>query len=307
MKVLVVGPGAMGTLFAGLMAQAGNEVWLLGRRAEVVETIRREGVTIVRDGRAERIARVRATLNAAEVGSVDLVVVFVKSYSTQQAARDALPAVGKDTVVLTLQNGLGNVQAIASSVGREKVIAGVTAHGATLISPGVTRHAGAGETAIGELDGRVTPRLRNVAEALTRSTIAVELSECVDCLIWGKLIVNAGINPLTAILRVLNGQLLERPGARSVMASAAREAAEVARAEGVVLPFDDPVARVEEVCRLTASNRSSMLQDVERGVQTEVDHINGAIVSRAESLGIPTPVNWTLTNLVKSLGTPSAG
>jgi 2-dehydropantoate 2-reductase len=291
----------MGTLFAGLLVQGGHEVWLLGRRAEVVETIAEDGVTIERAGRPERTIPVRAVLSASGAGTVDLVLIFVKAYSTLQATRDALPAVGEGTVVLTLQNGLNNIETIASVVGRERVIAGVTAHGATLLSPGVTRHAGEGETSIGELDGATTPRLLRVAEALSQSGIKVDLSPCVGCLIWGKLVVNSGINALTAILKVQNGRLIETPEVRSVMAAAAREAAAVASRAGMELPYEDPVARVEEVCRLTAANRSSMLQDMDRGVRTEVDYINGAIVREGDRLGVATPVNWTLARLVQSI------
>lgn len=301
MRVLVVGPGAMGTLFAGLLVGGGHDVWLLGRRAEVVEAIAEDGVTIERTGRPERIIPVRSTLAASDAGKVDLVLIFVKAYSTLQATRDALPAVGEGTVVLTLQNGLNNIETIASVVGKERVIAGVTAHGATLLSAGVTRHAGAGETTIGELDGSTTPRLMRVAQALRLSSVGVEISSCVNCLIWGKLVVNCGINALTAILRVQNGRLTRTEETRSLMATAALEASAVAGAAGISLPYDDPVARVAEVCRLTAANRSSMLQDVDRGVRTEVDYINGAIVREGDRLGVATPVNWTLTQLVKSI------
>lgn len=300
MKILVVGPGAMGTLFAGLLASGGHEVWLLGRRPEVVSTLVEHGATILR-AEASRSVPVHATLNAAEAGIADLVVIFVKSYSTLQATKDALPAIGGGTIVLTLQNGLNNIETIASVVGREKVIAGVTAHGATLLNPGTTRHAGEGETAIGELDGRETERLRRVAGALRQGGIAVETSGAVDSLVWGKLVVNAAINPLTAILRVRNGELLEREETRAVLAAAASEAAAVARAKGIPLPYDDPVERTTAVCLLTAANRSSMLQDVERGVQTEVDYINGAIVREGGALGVPAPVNWTLSQLVKAM------
>lgn len=300
MKVLVVGPGAMGTLFSGMLAFGGHEVWLLGRRTEVVAAIAREGVTVVR-GDTRRTVRVNPTVRAGDAGPAELVIVFVKGYDTLQACKDALPSVGPETVVLTLQNGLDNVETIASVVGRDKVLAGVTAHGATLLGPGLVRHAGEGETAIGELDGRETDRLRRVAAAFRRAGIEVELSQAVDSLIWGKLVVNAAINPLTALLRVPNGELLAREDARRLMRAAALEAVAVAQALGIPLPYPDPVERVETVCRLTASNRSSMLQDVDRGIQTEIDLINGAVAREGESHGVPTPVNWTLTHLVRAL------
>lgn len=299
MKVVVVGPGAMGTLFAGLLAAGGHQVWLLGRRREVVEAIQRDGVAIVSARRRRRI-RVAATLDAREIGPADLVLMCVKSYDTLEASKDALPVLGPETPVLTLQNGLNNVETIASVVGRERTMAGVTAHGATLLGPGLVRHGGEGETALGELDGRDTERLRRVVEAFRQAGIATEVSSSVGSLVWGKLVVNASINPLTALLKVRNGQLLALPETRDLMAALAREAAAVAQKLGKVLPYDDPVERVETVCRLTASNRSSMLQDLERGTPTEIDYINGAVVGQGEAVGVPTPVNWTLTQLVRA-------
>jgi len=300
LKVLVVGPGAMGTLFSGLLAAGGHDVWLLGRRREVIESIAREGVTWVRGG-DRRTVRVNATLDASEAWPVELVLMFVKAYDTLQASKDALPSMGPDTVALTLQNGLNNVGAIASVVGEDRVIAGVTSCGATLLSPGLVRHGGEGETAIGELHGRETERLRRVAGAFGQAGIAVELSQSVASLIWGKLIVNAAINPVTALLRIRNGQLMARQETRDLIKAIALEGAAVARARHVPLPYDDPVSRVEAVCQLTASNRSSMLQDVDNGKQTEIDHINGAIAREGRALGVPTPVNWTLVQLVKAL------
>ncbi len=302
-----MGPGAIGNLFAGMLAAGGNEVWLLGRRAEVVETINREGVTIEQVWKGSTLrSPVRATLDAGEAGEVDLVLMCVKSTSTLQATRNALPAVGDRTVVLTLQNGIGNVDVMASVVGRERVLAGVTVNGVTLVGPGVVRHAAMGETTIGELDGRVTERLERVAETFRQAGISVAVSSSVDSLIWAKLVSNASMNPLAALLRVRNGQLLERPDARELLGALAREVAAVAEAKGVRLPFPDPVAKVEGICRTMATNKMSMLQDVERGAPTEIDFINGAVVREGQAVGVPTPVNWTVTRLVKAMTTPSS-
>ncbi len=295
-----MGPGAMGTLFSGMLALGGHEVWLLGRRPDVVAAIAREGVTLVQGERKQRVM-VRATARAEDAGPSDLVIIFVKAYDTQRAAEDAVPAVGPSTVVLTLQNGLNNVETIASVVGRDRVLAGVTAHGATLMGRGVVLHAGEGETTIGELDGRKTQRLKAVAAAFRQAGIEVGLCKALNSLIWGKLVVNASINPLTALLSVPNGELLARTDARELMAAVALEAANVAQQMDIRLPYPDPIEKVEAVCRLTASNRSSMLQDVDRGVQTEIDYINGAVAKEGEARGVPVPINWTLTRLVRAL------
>ena len=302
MRILVAGPGAIGCLFAGMLTSGGHEVWLLGRRQQVVDTLNRDGITLeqVWSGKTMRTP-VRATVAATEAGSVDLVLMCVKSPGTLQATKDALPAVGEGTVFVTVQNGLGNVDVMASVVGRERVIAGVTTNGVTLQGPGVIRHVAMRDTTLGELDGQITGRLERIAEAMRQSGIKVTLSSSVDTLLWAKLVTNAALNPLAALLKVRNGELIERPEARALLAAVAREVASVAEAKGIRLPFADPVERVEETCRVNATNKMSMLQDVERGVPTEIDFINGAVVREGEAVGIPTPINWTLTQLVKAM------
>ena len=299
-KILVVGPGAMGTLFAALLAFGGHQVTLLGRRPEVVETINSEGVTVVR-GRTRKTAPVRAISAVGRADVADLVLMCVKAFDTLQATRDAARALGPEAPVMTLQNGLNNLETIASVVGRERVIGGVTSQGATLLAPGLVRHAGEGRTAIGEMDGKESPRLRSMADAFREAGIGVELSRSVDSLVWGKMVINCSINPLSALLRVTNGQLLERQETRALLGAVAQESASVARARGITLSYDDPVGRVETVCRLTAANRSSMLQDIERGVRTEIEYISGAMVREGDATGTPTPLNWTLLQLVRGL------
>jgi 2-dehydropantoate 2-reductase len=299
-RILVVGSGAMGTLFAGLLAWGGHNVWLLTRRAESVEVARRFGVRIWAGG-VQRRVDLPVTMDAAEAAPADLVLMAVKSYDTQQASRDALPAMAETTVALTLQNGLGNVEAMSAVMGRSRVMAGVTAHGATLLGPVHVSHAGTGDTTMGEPDGGVTDRLRAVGAAMEQAGIAVQLAESLDSVLWGKVVVNAAINPITALLRLRNGRLLEGEETRRLMQEAALEAASVAAALGVELPYADPVQRVEAVCRLTSGNRSSMLQDIERGARTEVDQISGAIVRQGESIGVPVPVNRVLRDLVSAL------
>jgi 2-dehydropantoate 2-reductase len=290
----------MGTLFAGMLAQGNHSVWLLARRREAVEVSRRFGVRMWSGG-AQRRVDLATTMDASDAAPADLVLMAVKSYDTLQASRDALPAMSPSSVVLTLQNGLGNLEAISSVVGAERVIGGVTSHGATLLGPVHVSHAGRGDTTIGEPGGAVTERVRAVAAAMGAAGIDVRVSESIDSLLWGKVVVNAAINPLTAILRVRNGQLLRRGETLRMMSEAALEAAAVAAARGVQLPYSDPVERVAEVCRLTASNRSSMLQDVERGARTEIDQISGAVVREGDALGVAVTVNRVLWDLVRSL------
>lgn len=305
MRILVVGPGAIGSLFAGMMTSAGHEVWLLGRRREVVDAINRGGVIIqqVWTGATLQIP-VRATLNPADAAPADLIVICAKSPGTLQATRDALPAAGEGTIFLTVQNGLGNVDVMASVVGRERVLAGVTSNGTTLLGPGSIRHSWMGETTIGELDGRVTQRVERVAEAFRQSGIKIAVSRSVDLLLWTKLVNNCAMSPLAALLRARNGQLIARPEARELLRAVVREVTSVAEAKGIPLPFAEALERVETNCRNNATNKMSMLQDVERGAPTEIDFINGAVVREGEAVGVPTPINWALTRLVKALNYP---
>ncbi len=303
MRILVVGAGAIGSLFAGMLTSSGHDVRLLGRRREVVESINREGITIqqIWTGATLKIP-VKAILDAAEAAPADLILMCVKSAGTLQATRDALPAAGDGTVFLTVQNGLGNVEAMASVVGRERVLAGVTSNGTTLLGPGLIRHTWMGDTTIGELDGQITERLQRVADVFKQSGIKVALSRSVDQLVWTKLLVNCAMSPLAALLRIRNGQLIERPEARELLQAVIREVVAVGQARGVALPsYVDAVEKVETNCRNNATNKMSMLQDVERGVPTEIDFINGAVVREGERVGVATPINWTLTQLVKAL------
>ncbi len=299
-KIAIVGPGAMGCLFAGLLSRGGHEVWLLDRQAERARLISRRGIWIS-GVTGEFNAPVKATVSASEVGEAGLVLITVKSYDTEDAAKSAEPMVGRETVVLTLQNGLGNIESLVSYFGRERVIGGVTSQGATLIAPGQVRHAGQGTTVIGELNGALTPRLRDIAAEFSGSGVHVELTTDLDSVLWGKLAVNAGINAVATLAQVRNGGLVESRHLRQLLRSAVREVAEVARAKGIELPEPDMEAYAEEICQRTADNVNSMLQDVHRQRRTEVDAINGAVVQAGEAAGVPTPTNWVLTSLIRGL------
>jgi 2-dehydropantoate 2-reductase len=198
-------------------------------------------------------------------------------------------------VALTLQNGLGNLEALQQVLGAERAALGVTTTGATLLGPGLVRVGGTGPTYIGH-----HPRLEPYVPLFRQAGFEVEVEGDVESLLWGKLAVNAGINPLTALLRLVNGALVDEPEARALMGEAAQETAVVATALGVDLPYVDAALQAEEIARRTGSNRSSMLQDILRGAPTEIDAINGAVADTGERLGVATPVNRTLWRLVRA-------
>lgn len=301
MKVAVVGAGAMGSLFGGYLCAAGHEVWLVDTWAEHIAAIREAGLRIVEPSGEEKVVRPHAVADAGVVGPCELVLVFVKSYHTAEVAGALGPLLGPGTVVLTLQNGLGNVDVLAEKVPRSMLLAGTTGQGANVLGPGRIHHAGSGETVLGELEGAITERLQRLVGVFDGAGLPASASTNVQGLIWTKLLVNVAINPLTAILRVRNGELLEIPETVELMKDAVTEAVLVAERAGVGLSCDDPWAHVEEVTRRTGKNRSSMLQDVEAGRRTEIDVINGAVVREGMRVGVPTPVNLVLTRLVRAL------
>ncbi|HSL29785.1 MAG TPA: 2-dehydropantoate 2-reductase, partial [Anaerolineales bacterium] len=196
----------------------------------------------------------------------------------------------------------GNREILAQSLGGERVALGVTTTGATLLGPGLVRAGGEGVISLER-----NPVLGPIEAALRTANFQVEVVENAPSLVWGKLVINAAINPLTALLRVPNGKLLEVPSARRLMGALARETARVAKAEEVELPFLDPVSAAEDVARRTSANRSSMLQDILRGAPTEIDAICGAVVEYAERHGIATPANWACWKLVKATANRNQG
>lgn len=316
MRIVIAGTGAMACLFGARLAPFA-EVTLLGTWAEGIGAINERGIVVARTspptpqppspspvlsaqergkGATGVGGEVRATADPASIPPADLALVFVKSWQTERAARQLAGCLAPHGVAITLQNGHGNLETLEACLGKERSALGVTTQGATLLGPGHVREGGAGPVHIGE-HPRVAPALALLASA----GFETHRAENVNGLLWGKLVVNAGINALTALLRVPNGALLERPDARALMDAAASEAAGVARAQGIDLPFADPVEQTRSVARRTASNFSSMYQDVLRGAPTEIDAINGAVCREGEWLGVPTRVNWTLWRLVRAI------
>lgn len=296
MRFLVVGPGAMGSLFAARLQKAGFDVTLLDyieARATRINDhgIRVEGVT------GEYTVKVPTTTGSIPKPS-DLVLICVKAYNTKEASLNIEPWLKPETRIVTLQNGVGNLEILEEIFGSERVLGGVTAEGATLLGPGKVRHAGRGETIIGPSGDSGSPAEKMVA-AFNKAGFQTRSVKEVQDFIWGKLIINVGINALVAITGLKNGRLPDLEGTRLVMEEAVKEAVAVAEAKKIKLPYSDPIGRVIEVCRATAGNIASMLQDVLKEKVTEIDFINGAVVKEGRALGIATPVNFTLTSLVR--------
>jgi 2-dehydropantoate 2-reductase len=325
MKIGIIGAGAMGSLLGFYLCEHA-EVWLLDPWRAHVDTINASGLTRELDGAAET-RHPHATADPAAIGPCDAVLVLVKAHQTAWAADQAsllLKPLGQveirdwrlesaayqfpisnlqspiaPTLVVTLQNGVGNRELLAEALGANRVGQGVTALGATLLGPGRVCHAGQGTTVFGSAPDPTG--MGQLADLFRASGLPAEVGDDLDALVWGKLLVNVGINALTALLRVPNGALADTSEARELVAAAVAEAAAVARARGIRLPYDDPLEHTLAVARATGANRSSMLQDVLRGSTTEIATINGAVVREGQRLGVPTPVNQLLAALVAAL------
>ncbi|AOY59865.1 MULTISPECIES: ketopantoate reductase family protein [Desulfococcus] len=305
MRIVIIGAGAMGSIF-GAMLSSTSDVVLLDLLENHINTITETGLTIERTDGSRRIFRLHGTTDPATLApTFDLAVIFTKSFDTPKAVLTADSLLKPTGVALTLQNGLGNLDDIVRVLGTERALVGVTSHGGTIIAPGHVRHAGEGLTYIAGASPD-TRGVQAVVSAFRAAGIDTDRTDNPDTLIWGKLIINVGINALAATLRVPNGVLAMTPACEILMARAVDEAVAVARQLHITLPYDDPLAQVKAVCRKTAQNRASMLQDVLRGARTEVGVINRAIVEKGAALGVETPCNRFLSEIIEALEATAA-
>ena len=301
MKIAVVGAGAMGSLFGAMLAEAGNDVWLCDVWQDHVQAINNNGLRIDGEGKTHS-ARLLATLDPTQIGPADLVIIFVKSTQTKSAAEAAQYLVGSEGAVLTLQNGMGNADAIAEHIAPERILAGTTSHGATMLGPGHIRHAGVGPTTLGAWKNTDQGHglARRFADFFNTAGIVTEAVDDVRCVIWNKLLINIGINAITALTAIKNGQILDLEITRELCRAAVEEAMAVARAQKIPIR-KDAVDVVFKVAEATAANRSSMGQDVDNKRPTEIGAINGFIVRESKRLRLDAPVNFTLTALIETL------
>jgi 2-dehydropantoate 2-reductase len=297
--ILILGTGALATLFAARLARQGHDVTMLGTWQAGLEALERDGARLADPSGREHSYRVRVVRDPQAARGARFAFVLVKAWQTERAALQLAECLADDGLAITLQNGLGNDDILARALGRERVALGVTTTGATLLGPGLARAGGEGVVSL-----EAHPRIGDVERSLRDARFQVEVVADAKSLVWGKLVVNAAINPLTALLRIPNGELLQRPNARRVMTALANEAAAVASAQQVRLPFSNPVEAAEAVARKTAANHSSMFQDVRRGAPTEIDAICGAVTRAGQTHGVSTPVNRVCWELVQAMVTP---
>ncbi|MDK1081629.1 MAG: 2-dehydropantoate 2-reductase, partial [Anaerolineae bacterium] len=294
-SIVIVGTGALATLFAARLSAAGHLVTMLGSWEKGLSALREDGARLTDEEGVERSFPVNATADPTDCKGARFALVLVKSWQTEHTAKKIANFLAEDGLALTLQNGIGNQALLAKTLGLSRVAQGVTTTGATLLGPGRARVGGQGAISL-----EAHPNLGPVETGLMEAGFKVQVVEAAQSLIWGKLVVNAAINPLTALLRIPNGEILNRPAAHEIMSALAQETADVASAQGIQLPFENPVKATQEVIRKTADNHSSMYQDVSRGAQTEIDAICGAITKLGEKFRIPTPVNRVCWHLIRA-------
>ncbi|MBN2603221.1 MAG: ketopantoate reductase family protein [Candidatus Thermoplasmatota archaeon] len=298
MKIIVFGAGAIGSLFGALLAKF-NKVVLIGRKKHV-EAIKKNGLTI--EGKTKLHVEVFSEIDISKVEmKPDLIILTVKSYDTLEAVTQLSPLVKDDTLLLGMQNGLGNVDLIQNMIDIKCVIEGVTTNGAVFSKPGIITHTGSGKTIIGELDGKNTNRIKGIKKELTRSGIPTDISSNIFRDIWVKTIINSSINPLTVFCIQKNGYLLENPIIEKCVEQICIESTKIAKAYGFRFSNKSMIEKTKNVIKNTADNYSSMLQSINSDRKTEIDAINGKLAEIGNSYGIDTPLNNALIYFVKQI------
>jgi 2-dehydropantoate 2-reductase len=309
MNILIFGAGAIGSVFGGYLSHAGHSVWLVGR-TDHVKAVREQGLHITGIWGEKKIPIPNAFTQTSEIPSnikFDAILVSVKSYDTKEAVREIVPLVGKETLVVSLQNGIGNVETIAERIGWERTVGGRVIFGVEFHAPGeveVTVYAE--EVMLGHLKpSPLLEKTKNLAREINVSGIPTKFTDEISKFIWAKLLYNAALNPLCTLLKTPYGYLAKHPETRFLMEQIVAECFSVAKAEKTPLFWEKASDYMKvllgRLIPATAEHHPSMLQDIQKGKSTEIDAINGAVVVRGKRLGIATPVNETLTNLIHAL------
>lgn len=295
-QVAILGAGALGGVFGGYLSHGGVDVTLVDIWEEHVSRINDEGLLVERPDRDDVVIDVPATTDPEEIGAVDVLFVFVKSYHTRTALESSGELFDEDTTVATLQNGLLNIDYISEYVPKSNIVGGATTIGSSTKGPGHVLHTGWGDTKIAGYDRE---RAEQVAQLLKKADVEVQTAEDPEAVIWAKQFVSVGIKPVAALTGLLDGPLSDHDESAAVMDRLVEEAIQVAKARGI--PIDgNPVAETHHNCQINYETMSSMLEDVQNERQTEIDQINGAIVKYATEEDIDVPYNRMATNLIKA-------
>ena len=300
MRIAILGTGAMGSVYVGLLAAAGLDVWAVDTWAEHIEAIRQNGLR-VSGASGDRVAHPKATTDAREVGRADLVVIATKAMHVEAAAASARDILAEDAVVLTIQNGLGSADRVAALLGPERVMIGVVGgFGASIPAPGHVHHNGWEFVRLGEFAGGVTPRLERIGKVWEQGGFRVLLFPDIHKMVWEKFICNVAFSGTCTLTGLTIGQVLANPDAWAISSACASEAFAVARAKGIAVEIEDPVAYVKAFGEKIPNARPSMLLDHMAGRRSEIDVINGAVPRAAHDIGLAAPVNATVASLVRA-------
>ena len=299
MKIAVIGAGAMGSLYGALLSDK-HEVWLVDIWEEHIQTVQKLGLRITSQGK-EWISHPKACTSAEEAGNCDLLIVFVKAGDTEKALSQARTLLKEHTLVLTLQNGYGNVEKIQRFVSKAQIVRGITTAGAVMQGPGNVFWSGDGPVYLGPVDGSDQGMVNMVARAFKDCGINAVVSDRIGEMIWEKLLVNIGLNAVLALLEMRNEFMAQSPEAYALALNLIEEGVKVAKAEGYQLDGNKIAEQyyIEGAARV-GKNFCSMLQDVKKKRKTEIEALNGTIVKLGKQYGIETPYNQTLYLLMKA-------
>ncbi len=299
MKIAIVGTGAMGSLYAALLGDAGNEVWAIDQWKEHVDAIQDKGLRL--EGKSgDRTVHIQAATSTDSVGPCDLVIIATKAMHVAAAAESSKPLMGPETIVVSIQNGLGGPQIAEDILGKGRVLIGVAGgFGASIKNPGHAHHNGMGLMRLGEMKGPATERTERMAKVWSDAGFNVKTFDDIDQLLWEKLICNVCFSGTSAITEWTLSEIMADEDAWRIASGCAKEAFDVAKAKGIPVDIDDPVKYVYEFGLKMPDAKPSMLLDYLEGRQSEVDYINGAIPAEGEKVGVPAPFNTLVTSVVR--------
>jgi 2-dehydropantoate 2-reductase len=302
MRIVMVGAGALGGLVGAQLTEGGEDVILLDMDQGRADLLNSEGLCIAEEGKGERCVRVRVVTSVVGLSPPDLVCISVKSYQTENAVKRVAPIVGPNTFVLSMQNGIGNAEAIARLLGPKKVLSGIIYHSSQHTGPNRLRYrVGIKPILIAPFEGEVTPEILSIGETFKKAGLDTNILENIDHVIWQKLLHNAVVNPVSALTGLTCNGLLADPDMQMFMRELCMEMIAVMRARGIpIQDEEDPYRPVIGSQKALGENRPTMWQDLSRGLLTEIDAMNGAVVREAERLGLKAPLNWTLVRMIHS-------
>lgn len=299
MRTYVIGAGAMGGFYGGLLKRAGYDVSLIDVREDHVARINRDGLK-VQGVRGDHVINIPAHTSVQGLAPCDLAIVFTDSNATRDAAATASAVLKPDGFAMTLQNGIGNVEVLVEALGKARVVAGVTMNSGAHPEPGLSVYTNADMTTIGELDGSRSERIVAVADMLNAAQIETEVVDDPMSYVYGKFVLNCGVNAIAAVTGLRSGEVYRTPELRNLQGHMMDEVMRVVEAKGWKLSEADPRAKILHHSKLRF-NKPSMLQHVEQGRRTEIDAINGALVREAHALGLAVPYNEAVVAMVKGV------